>query len=74
MKTLNDIELIAPYGGQLVDLLPSTPEEREDLKRRAGMLPFVQITARSVCDLELLASGAFSPLDRFMGKSDWGQE
>lgn len=68
---MNLTELIPPYGGQLVNLLPSTPGEREDLKRRAGMLPFVQITARSVCDLELLASGAFSPLDRFMGKSDY---
>ena len=31
----------------------------------------MQISARSVCDLELLATGAFSPLDRFMGQADY---
>ncbi len=31
----------------------------------------MQISARSLCDLELLATGAFSPLDRFMGKADY---
>jgi sulfate adenylyltransferase len=41
-----------------------------DLKAYAGHLPSVQLSARSVCDLELLATGAFSPLDRFMGRDD----
>jgi sulfate adenylyltransferase len=36
-------------------------------------LPSIQLTARSLCDLELLATGAFSPLDRFMGKADYEQ-
>ena len=31
-------------------------------------LPSVQLSERSLCDLELLASGGFSPLDRFMGE------
>lgn len=38
-----------------------------DLKRYAGTLPSIQISDRSVCDLELLVTGAFAPLDRFMG-------
>ena len=45
-------------------------EERAELKALASRLPSIQISERSVCDLELLASGAFSPLDRFVGKDD----
>jgi sulfate adenylyltransferase len=61
--------LIPPNGGNLVDLI--VPEhERDELKAQAVHLPSIQISDRSVCDLELLANGAFSPLDRFMGKED----
>lgn len=61
--------LITPYGGQLVDLL--VPDEAVDeLKAYATHLPSLQISERSVCDLELLAVGAFSPLNRFMGQAD----
>ena len=61
--------LIAPYGGKLVDLkVPA--ESFDELKAYAGQLPSIQISPRSVCDLELLAAGAFSPLDRFMGQED----
>ena len=46
------------------------PESLSDIKAEASRLPSVQLSERSVCDLELLATGAFSPLDRFMGKED----
>jgi sulfate adenylyltransferase len=46
-------------------------EERRALLQRAKGLPSVQISVRSVCDLELMATGAFSPLDRFMGERDY---
>src|SRR5712671_6071644 len=62
--------LIAPYGGSLVDLMVPA-EARDEVKARASQLPSVQLSERSVCDLELLATGAFSPLDRFMGQSDY---
>ena len=62
--------LISPYGGTLVDLMVSG-EEREELLEKSSRLPSVQISMRSLCDLELLATGAFSPLDRFMGKADY---
>jgi sulfate adenylyltransferase len=45
-------------------------ETRAELKELAGRLPSVQVSERVVCDLELLATGAFSPLDRFMGRDD----
>ena len=59
--------LISPYGDKLVDLIDPSPE----LARYAATLPSIQISERSQCDLELLATGAFSPLDRFMGQRDF---
>jgi sulfate adenylyltransferase len=58
--------VITPYGGRLVNLLAS-PE----LKARAAELPSIQLSERAMCDLELLATGGFSPLDRFMGSADY---
>ena len=49
-------ELITPYGGKLVDLLVAE-EEREAIMNRAAQLPRIQLTQRSLCDLELLATG-----------------
>lgn len=66
----NSPQLISPYGGRLVTLLTEGEEYRTLLQRAKG-LPSVQISIRSVCDLELMATGAFSPLDRFMGESDY---
>ena len=62
--------LIAPCGGPLVDLVVD-PERREALREEAGQLPYLQLSDRMLCDLELLAVGAFSPLDRFMGREDF---
>lgn len=62
--------LIEPYGGRLVDLL-ALEEERPELEREATHLPSLQVSSRSVCDLEILASGGFSPIDRFMGSADY---
>ena len=61
--------LIAPYGNALVDVCVPA-EAREELKAYASQLPSIQISARAACDLELLATGAFSPLERFMGQED----
>jgi sulfate adenylyltransferase len=63
-------ELIEPYGGRLVSLIVP-PEERESLLIRAATLPRLQISERAICDLELLATGGFSPLDSFMGRADY---
>jgi sulfate adenylyltransferase len=62
-------ELIGPYGGALKSLLVD-PDEAEELKAKAGRLPSIQLSERSMCDLELLAVGAFSPLDRFVCEED----
>jgi len=62
-------QLISPYGGILVDLRVDD-EEIAEQKAYASYLPSIQLSERAVCDLELLATGAFSPLDRFMGRED----
>lgn len=62
--------LIPPFGDSLVNLV--APKERAaELKSRANRLPTLQLSDRAVCDLELLATGAFSPLNRFMGRDDY---
>lgn len=62
--------LIEPYGGNLVDLLVGD-EERALLLAEATRYPSIQITDRNLNDLELLATGGFSPLNRFMGEADY---
>lgn len=72
LKNFNEqtFDLIAPYGGELINLVASEDERRE-LTDLANSLPSIQLSPRSLCDLELLAVGAFSPLDRFMGRADY---
>ena len=62
-------KLIQPYGGQLISLVAAA-EQQEELKARGAELPSIQISERSACDLEMLACGAFSPLDHFVTKEE----
>ncbi|MEQ1922991.1 MAG: sulfate adenylyltransferase [Pyrinomonadaceae bacterium] len=62
--------LIEPYRGKLVDLVIAQ-QERSQLIAESSNLPSLQLSERSVCDLELLSTGGFSPLDSFMGKADY---
>ena len=62
--------LIAPHGGALVDRLAS--EDRcAKLKAESRDWPSLDLTPRQLCDLELLASGGFSPLTGFLGRRDY---
>lgn len=70
MTAKNDELLIPPYGGKLVDLLVPE-EERAALSAEANRYPDIQLSDRTLRDLEMLAVGGFSPLDRFMGKADY---
>jgi sulfate adenylyltransferase len=68
---MSKAKLISPYGGnKLVDLVVSG-KEREALLNHAHQLPSIKISMRNLCDLELIATGGFSPLDRFMSKADY---
>jgi sulfate adenylyltransferase len=64
--------LIPPYSGKLVNLVVQA-EALIELKLYANSLPSLQLSNRAICDLELLATGAFSPLDHFMGRDEYQQ-
>lgn len=65
-----DSFLISPYGGEIIDLLVG-PAEHPSLFELAASLHSIQLTQRETCDLEMLATGAFSPLRTFMGSRDF---
>ncbi|HEX4746670.1 MAG TPA: hypothetical protein VFU99_07290, partial [Gaiellaceae bacterium] len=56
--------LIAPHGGVLVDRTGEAPADLESLE-------VVSIASRELSDLDMIASGALSPLEGFMGKEDY---
>ena len=62
--------LIPPHGGELVDLI-AQPETVNQLKSHSREWPSWDLTARQLCDLELLLSGGFSPLRGFMNRADY---
>ncbi|MBI1760025.1 MAG: sulfate adenylyltransferase [Acidobacteria bacterium] len=64
------MSLIQPHGGTLVDR-KVTGQAREEWLRRAKGLPRVTLNARNEADLELLANGAFSPLEGFLNEADY---
>ena len=68
---MSKAKLISPYGGNKLANLVLAGKERDELLGRAPQLPSIKITVRNLCDLEMLATGGFSPLDRFMGKADY---
>jgi sulfate adenylyltransferase len=62
--------LIAPHGGELVQLQVSEQRAAE-LKAHSKEWPSWDLTARQLCDLELIMSGGFSPLRGFMNRADY---
>ncbi len=62
--------LVPPHGGELINLLLES-DRAADLKVESKDFPSWDLTARQVCDLELLLNGGFSPLTGFMNKADY---
>jgi sulfate adenylyltransferase len=62
--------LVAPHGGVLINrVLPDA--ESAALRTRAAGLPRITLDAREVADVELIATGAASPLTGFLGSADY---
>jgi len=64
MSTVAEQQLIRPHGGELVDRSGDRPEGLEQLET-------IRLTSRELSDLDMLASGALSPLTGFMGSDDY---
>ena len=64
MTTLATDHLIKPHGGVLVDRTGERPDDVETLET-------LTLTSRELSDLDMLACGALSPLDGFMGADDY---
>jgi sulfate adenylyltransferase len=62
--------LIPAHGGELVQLIASA-ERSAELKSHSREWPSWDLSARQLCDLELLLSGGFSPLSGFMTRPDY---
>jgi len=58
------------HGGPSVQLIVNE-ERTTTLKEISLNLPDIILNDRQLCDLELLATGVFSPLDGFMSRSDY---
>jgi sulfate adenylyltransferase len=68
--TVSTSHLIPPHGGELVDLI-ARPERIAEVKSHSIEWPSWDLTARQLCDLELLITGGFSPLGGFMTRADY---
>ncbi len=64
------MSLIKPHGGKLVNR-QLTGAARDAAIRQAASLPRLTLNARAEADLELLANGAFSPLEGFLNEADY---
>jgi sulfate adenylyltransferase len=64
-------QLVPPHGSDALKPLLLPEAERGDEFARAQSLRQVPLTSREVSDLLMLAMGAYTPLDGFMGHDDW---
>src|SRR5512145_1207654 len=64
MNLVSTERLVAPHGGTLVDRTGERPTALESLEA-------VTLTPREVSDLDMIAVGALSPLEGFMGRDDY---
>lgn len=62
--------LVEPHGGRLVRRIVQDRERADELVR-ARHLPRVELDDPAAADLELIAVGAYSPLDGFMTRDEY---
>src|SRR5437764_82491 len=63
-------DAIEPHGGTLIERV-AEPLRAAELRARARSLPSLELHVRELADLEMIAVGALSPLEGFMGAADY---
>ena len=63
--------IIKPHGGRLVSRILSDEEAINKLDDDSSSMPRITLNARELCDLEMIATGAMSPLEGFMTREDY---
>lgn len=64
------MKLISPHGGKLINREVTGPE-RDRFIQAAKNLPALQLSSREISDLQMIATGAYSPLEGFLNPSDY---
>ena len=64
-------ELVMPFGGASLSPLMVPDPELADQRARAECLKRVPMSSRETSDLVMMAMGAYSPIEGFMGHDDW---
>ncbi len=62
--------LITPHGGRLINRIVDS-SRAEALAAEAAAMRSITLSTKQACDLEMMATGAFSPLTGFVGKADF---
>lgn len=62
---------IEAHGGRLIDRIIHGAARVELLDRATNEMKKLRLTAQEIYDIELIATGAFSPLEGFMCKADY---
>jgi sulfate adenylyltransferase len=69
-RVVNEAAMAVPHGGTLVNLVVSAARAAS-LRAASREWRSWDLTPRQLCDLEMLSSGAFSPLRGFMNRRDY---
>src|SRR5262249_55711665 len=64
-------QLVPPHGSEQVKPLLLVEAQRADERKRAEKLKNIALDTRTVSDVFMLAMGAYTPLEGFMGYDDW---
>ena len=64
-------QLVPPHAHETIKSLLLPEAERADEMARAAKLNKVPLDSKQMSDIFMLAMGAYTPLDGFMGQEDW---